>query len=132
MRRLTLPLAGLALALAGCAPALTPPPAASAVAPPADWRTALPTDGAAIDSRWWSAFGDPRLTALVEQARANNSDLAIAAARVAEARAQERVARSLLWPNLSLSGQGAEARSVNAFGQPTESFTAQPVFQASY
>lgn len=132
MRRLTLPLAGLALALAGCAPALTPPPAASAVAPPADWRTALPTDGAAIDSRWWSAFGDPRLTALVEQARANNSDLAIAAARVAEARAQERVARSLLWPNLSLSGQGAEARSVNAFGQPTESFAAQPVFQASY
>ncbi|MBN8804768.1 MAG: TolC family protein, partial [Sphingopyxis terrae] len=127
-----MPLAGLALALAGCAPALTPPPAASAVAPPADWRTALPTDGAAIDSRWWSAFGDPRLTALVEQARANNSDLAIAAARVAEARAQERVARSLLWPNLSLSGQGAEARSVNAFGQPTESFTAQPVFQASY
>ena len=134
MKRLTLPFAGLALALAlaGCAPALTPPPAASAVAPPADWRTVLPTEGAAIDSRWWSAFGDARLTALVEQARANNSDLAIAAARVAEARAQERVARSLLLPNLSLSGQGAEARSVNAFGQPTESFAAQPVFQASY
>lgn len=121
----------LALLLAGCAPAIAPRPDASIVAPPADWRTPVPAGGP-VDSAWWGGFGDPRLTALVEQARANNSDLAIAAARVAEARAQERVARSLLLPTLSANVPGAEARSVNAFGQPSESFSAQPAFQAAY
>ncbi|WP_257543700.1 efflux transporter outer membrane subunit [Sphingopyxis sp. DBS4] len=121
----------LPLLLGACVPALTPRPEGSTVAPPADWRTALPADGA-IDAAWWARFGDPELTALVEQARANNSDLAIAAGRVAEARAQERVARSLLLPTLSASLPGSEARTVNAFGQPSESVSAQPTFQAAY
>ncbi|MCW0198675.1 efflux transporter outer membrane subunit [Sphingopyxis sp.] len=121
----------LPLLLGACVPALTPRPEGSTVAPPADWRTALPADGP-IDAAWWGRFGDPQLTALVEQARANNSDLAIAAARVAEARAQERVARSLLLPTLSASLPGSEARTVNAFGQPSESVSAQPTFQAAY
>jgi len=121
----------LPLLLGACVPALTPRPEASTVAPPADWRTTLPADGA-IDAAWWGRFGDPELTALVEQARANNTDLAIATARVAEARAQERVARSLLLPTLSASLPGSEARTVNAFGQPSESVSAQPTFQAAY
>lgn len=121
----------LPLLIAGCVPAITPRPEASIVAPPADWRTPLPGEGA-IERQWWGRFGDPQLSALVEQARANNSDLAIAAARVAEARAQERVARSLLLPSLSASVPGSEARTVNAFGQPSESTSAQPTFQAAY
>lgn len=121
----------LPLLIAGCAPAISPRPEASVVAPPADWRTSLPSEGA-IEREWWARFGDPQLSALVEQARANNTDLAIAAARVAEARAQERVARSLLLPSLSASVPGSEARTVNAFGQPSESTSAQPTFQAAY
>ncbi|WOF44150.1 efflux transporter outer membrane subunit [Sphingopyxis indica] len=121
----------LPLLLAACVPAIGLRPSASAVAPPADWRTDLSATGS-IDARWWTRFGDPQLAALVEQARANNVDLAIAAARVAEARAQERVARSLLLPSLSVGGGAAEARSLNAFGVATESFAAQPTFQASY
>ena len=121
----------LPLLLAACAPTITPHPAASAVGPPAEWRTGLPITGD-VDRRWWTAFGDPRLAVLVEQARANNVDLAIAAARVAEARAQEQVSRSLLLPTLSASAPGAESRSVNPFGQATESFAAQPAFQAAY
>jgi len=121
----------LPLLIAGCAPAISPRPESSVVAPPADWRTSLPSEGA-IEREWWARFGDPQLSALVEQARANNTDLAIAAARVAEARAQERVARSLLLPSLSASVPGSEARTVNAFGQPSESTSAQPTFQAAY
>ncbi|WP_374391617.1 efflux transporter outer membrane subunit [Sphingopyxis sp.] len=121
----------LPLLIAGCAPAISPRPEASVVAPPADWRTSLPAEGA-VEREWWGRFGDPQLSALVEQARANNTDLAIAAARVAEARAQERVARSLLLPSLSASVPGSEARTVNAFGQPSESTSAQPTFQAAY
>ncbi|MBD3731860.1 MAG: efflux transporter outer membrane subunit [Sphingopyxis sp.] len=121
----------LPLLIAGCAPAISPRPEASVVAPPADWRTSLPAEGT-VEREWWARFGDPQLSALVEQARANNTDLAIAAARVAEARAQERVARSLLLPSLSASVPGSEARTVNAFGQPSESTSAQPTFQAAY
>lgn len=128
MRRVLLLLPVL---LEGCAPAMTSRPEASLVAPPADWRTPTAASGE-IESGWWGRFGDPQLSALVEQARANNVDLAIAASRVAEARAQERVAHSLLLPTLSASVPGAEARSVNAFGQPSESFSAQPAFQAAY
>ena len=124
------PIAALLL-LAGCAPAITPRPDASVVAPPADWRTAMPASGP-VEQTWWAGFGDAQLSALVDRARANNVDLAIAAARVAEARAQERVARSLLFPTLSANVPGAEARSVNAFGQPSESLSAQPAFQAAY
>lgn len=121
----------LPLLLAGCMPAITPRPETSMIAPPADWRTAPPATGE-TDRSWWTGFGDAQLAALVEQARANNVDLAIAAARVAEARAQERVSRSLLLPGLSANIPGAESRSVNAFGTPSESFAAQPAFQASY
>lgn len=124
-------ISALALLLAGCAPAIAPRPEASSVAPPADWRTGLPPTGP-TDAAWWSGFGDTQLTALVEQARAHNVDLAIAAARVEEARAQQRVARSLLMPTLSASVPGAESRSVSAFGTPTESFATQPQFQAAY
>ena len=121
----------LPLLLGACVPAMTPRPEASAVVPPADWRTPVSGEGD-IDAVWWARFGDPQLSALVEQARANNNDLAIAAARVAEARAQIRVARSLLLPTLSASVPVSEARSVNAFGQPSESTSAQPLFQAAY
>ena len=121
----------LSLLLAGCAPTIAPHPAASVVVPPADWRTAPPASGG-VDQRWWMAFGDARLAALVERARAHNVDLAIAAARVAEARARERASRSLLFPTLSASVPGQEARSVNPFGQPAEALSAQPAFQAAY
>lgn len=125
------PILLLPLLLAGCMPALTPRPEASQIAPPADWRTAMPATEAS-ERDWWAGFSDPQLAALVEQARANNADLAIAAARVAEARAQERVARSLLLPTLSASAPGAEQRALNPFGVATESFAAQPAFQAAY
>lgn len=119
------------LILAGCAPTISPRPSASAVETPAAWRTAPPTTGE-VDRQWWTAFGDARLAALVEQARVANVDLAVAAARVAEARAQERASRSLLLPTLNANATGAEARSVNPFGLATENFAAQPSFQAAY
>lgn len=129
-RRAIALIAGTGL-LASCAPALTPPPAASAVSSPLQWRTPQRSD-AMIEVDWWKAFGDPRLSELVELARANNADVAIAAARVREARAQERVSRALLLPSLDFTEQGAESRSLGPFGTPVEGLTLQPVFQASY
>ena len=51
---------------------------------------AVDSTTAAADSiadRWWTAFGDETLNALVEEALVNNQDLAAAAARVEQARA---------------------------------------------
>jgi multidrug efflux system outer membrane protein len=70
-------------------------------------------------------FRDPRLRALIEQAIANNRDLRIAAANLAEARAQVRVTRSAQFPEIAIGasadvdddgGQGyALQGSISAF-----------------
>lgn len=98
---------------------------------PGGWRTDLGST-TRVEQRWWTQFGDPVLARLVEAALAHNPDLAIAAARVREARAQERLARSQLLPNLELGVGGAYGRSVGPLGQPTQGLTVQPVFQAAY
>jgi NodT family efflux transporter outer membrane factor (OMF) lipoprotein len=101
------------------------------VAPPAAWRTTLaPT--APVEAEWWDRFGDPVLSDLVRQALAQNLDVAIAAARVREARAQEQAIRSQLFPSLDLGLGASRARTVDPFGRPRESTSAQPVFQAAY
>lgn len=121
----------LAVGLAGCVPGISAPPAASTVTPPEGWRTVF-AEGATVDGAWWQAFGDPRLLALVEQARAHNSDIAIAIARVQEARAQERASRALLLPSLNASLPASHGRSLTALGTVSEATMAQPQFQASY
>lgn len=49
-------------------------------------------------------FRDPRLRRIVEQALANNRDLRVAAANIAAARAQYRIQRAELLPELGASG----------------------------
>ena len=56
---------------------------------------------------WWALFGDPTLDALIREALANNADAAIAAARVAEARAIARIARADQLPQLNLEAGAA-------------------------
>lgn len=119
-----------ACAAAGCA-GPTPRLQAADVMPPPTWRTD-PGPTAALDAAWWRGFGDPDLTALVERAVAANPDVGVAIARVREARAQEGLARAQLFPSLDLGVGAQRARSVSPFGTPTESTSAQPVFQAAY
>jgi len=121
----------LTLALAGCAGPHVATEHVAPVAPSAAWRTdAGPT--APLDRAWWRGFGDPALAALVERALANNSDIAIAAARVREARANERLARAQLLPTLDAGAAAGRSRSVSAFGTPLEQSFAQPQLQAAY
>lgn len=54
--------------------------------------------------RWWTAFQDPKLDALVEHALAQNLDLAAAAARVDQARAAATAAGAALLPGSVASG----------------------------
>lgn len=130
MRRLAPLLLSLA-GLSGCALPDTPPQPGAAVAPNFGWRTDMPGQDA-VDARWWQGFGDPAMIALVDGALANNVDIAIAVARVREARGQEGLARAALLPTLDASLGASRARAVNPFGQPSESSAAQPLVQAAY
>jgi len=59
---------------------------------------------------WWSAFGDPQLDRLMQQALANNPSLAQALARVLEAQSVVDVNRAGLSPHVSFDAQETRKR----------------------
>ena len=61
--------------------------------------------GAEVDpAHWWTAFGDPELTSLIERALAGNPDIGIAASRVRQARLEEIQARAIGLPTIDAQG----------------------------
>jgi multidrug efflux system outer membrane protein len=106
-------------ALTGCAvgPDYTPPEMAT----PEHWAgQGLLTDARPADQaqtvRWWKAFGDPTLDALVERAVAGNPDMQGAKARIRGARAARLGAASGLWPSVESKSGYSHNRSVAAAG----------------
>src|SRR5438034_11775089 len=98
-----LTIAAFAIALAGCASTPTSPP-----------KLDLPSTTAQVQpslARWWTAFGDPTLDKLVDEALANNLDLAAAMARVESARAQVLVSQADLFPTADLAFDANRTRS---------------------
>jgi len=77
---------------------------------PAAWQGA-PAPTLPIGERWWTLFDDKALDALVAEAFEHNRDLALAAARVDEARALARVADSQRYPSLDATAQRDRTRS---------------------
>ncbi|WP_395408284.1 efflux transporter outer membrane subunit [Pseudoduganella sp. UC29_106] len=70
------------------------------------WRRAQPAEQQAR-GEWWLAFNDPALTALIGEATANNANLAVAAARVKQARAIAGIAEADRSPQVGI-GVGAQ------------------------
>jgi multidrug efflux system outer membrane protein len=96
--------------------------------------TAADVQHEAVQKDWWNEFKDPTLTALVEEGLKANADLALAAARVAEARAVLRLNDAQLYPNISAQanatrvGPGEESRAgATTGGKPYNDFTAAAV-----
>lgn len=120
----------LLITLAGCMPPHQPPPPEAAVTPPADWRDEA-ARSAEVSATWWRAFDDPQLTALVEAALANNTDVLSAASRVEQAREQIRLSRAALLPavNASLGAQRTRELSVLGINHTT---AIEPSVQVSY
>ncbi|WP_342627138.1 efflux transporter outer membrane subunit [Nguyenibacter vanlangensis] len=83
-------------------------PSGSAVIPSSSWRPGPNGQAltASVPEQWWNRFGDPVLTSLVARAVHNNPDMAIAAERVMEARAQMRLSFSAELPHVEGSGIG--------------------------
>jgi multidrug efflux system outer membrane protein len=99
-----------ALSAAACsfAPAYRRPDAGT----PQQFRFAAPNEATSVaDLAWWQLFRDPALQGLIREALAANQDLAIATARVDEARAAVGIAKADLYPQIA-AGLGG------AYGQP--------------
>jgi len=89
----------LALMTAGCT--VGPDYVRPAFEGDAGWVT-RGADGSAIDEAWWRRFDDPVLTSLVEAAASDSLDVAVAVARVAEARAAIAAADAAGGPNIGV------------------------------
>jgi multidrug efflux system outer membrane protein len=105
-------------ALGGCAvgPDYRPPRTSENTPPewkaaPA-WKQAEPRD-TAIKPAFWEIFDDPVLDELEHEAMTNNPDVQAAFARVQEAAAVARIARSELVPSLSLDPHALRERYSN-------------------
>jgi multidrug efflux system outer membrane protein len=99
--------------LAGCVagpnyvrPTVDTPPAWKLEAP---WRAATPED-AVPKGDWWTRFGDARLDTLQRQALAQSPTLAVAGARLEQARAAVRATTASLLPSANLGLRGARSR----------------------
>lgn len=105
--------ATLAIALSGCAAVgpdyRSPEPKAPGQAPFASARSPLFTPDQP-PGRWWSLFNDPVVDRLVEAALARNTDLRVAAANLARARAVLRETRAGRLPTTDLSASAAYAK----------------------
>jgi multidrug efflux system outer membrane protein len=122
--------------LAGCsvAPTYDPPfmalPAAfkeGATASAADgathWKAAEPAEDK-TRGQWWKVFNDDTLNMLEEQASAANQDLKAGMARLAQARALEKNARSALFPQLDVGfGPTRQKPSPASLGLPRSAET---------
>lgn len=74
---------------------------------PAKEANLIADEKAQVEQQWWKRFADSALDALVVEALANNKTLAIAQARVAEARADRIGTRSLLLPQIAAKGSSS-------------------------
>ncbi|AKJ29885.1 efflux transporter outer membrane subunit [Caldimonas brevitalea] len=120
----------LALALAGCAtqPAEQPPldlpmPATFKEAETARWTVAPPADTQARGD-WWQVFADPVLDDLARRAGERNTDLQLAAARLAQARALLKNTEADRALQLGLEAGASRQTDAGQGGRPVTSLTA--------
>lgn len=82
---------------------------------------------------WWRLYQDPALDRLVAEALANNRDVAVAAANLAQVRASLSEARAGRLPSTTVSGSAARNRQPNpVIGQMVEGDTLSAGLDVSY
>jgi len=99
----------LAALIGGCAS--TPPPPPKLDLPAA-------TAGDLKLERWWTAFSDPTLDKLIDEALAHNLDLTAAIARVEYGRALVLLAQSDLYPTVDITAGASRTRSTQVGSNP--------------
>ncbi len=114
--------AGLMMALSACAavpdlgkkPEIRSPQSVAATRSLAAEERAWPGEG------WWTAYGDPQLTALIEEGLRNAPDMAAAAARFRQAQAMAQQAGAPLLPSVDLDAKAGTTKQSYNMGMPKE------------
>lgn len=112
----------MAMLLASCAavPKLGPEPEIRS-AQSVDARQSLAAPEAAWPADdWWNAYGDPQLSALIEEGLKNAPDMAIAAARFRQAQAVAQQAGAATLPSADLEASANATKQSYNMGLPKE------------
>ncbi len=109
----------VAAVLAGCAVTQPVPPTLDL---PPGTATAAQNE---LLEHWWTAFNDPVLDALIDEAFAGNLDLQVSLARIQAARAQVLLAQSNLTPSVDVVGSASRSRISAATSPPLPAATGQ-------
>jgi NodT family efflux transporter outer membrane factor (OMF) lipoprotein len=94
--------------LGGCVDAPTTTPSQTALDSKTLGLGAAPTP--AVADAWWTAFGDPQLDKLVDEALKGSPTLAAALARVRQAQSELSSSRAATYPQLTADGQETRER----------------------
>jgi multidrug efflux system outer membrane protein len=114
----TTTIAAVVLSLSGCmvsnvSPEKPEQPLPSALPAPAASTVDLPDP-------WWTLFGDATLNSLIEEALTHNTNVAVAAARVDEARALLRISNANRAPTVDVEGDVTHSK-VSSYVAPVPS-----------
>jgi NodT family efflux transporter outer membrane factor (OMF) lipoprotein len=109
----------LAVVLSACA--TTPPPTVNPEDLPKAYQAPTPDTTAQVSEDWWKSFDSKELADFIGQAHEGNLDLATAAARVEQARAQYGSDIANMIPTVAVSGSAKQTgyhgtRPYNTFG----------------
>jgi len=113
-------LLGLAALLAGCVPRLGPQPALKPVEQLAASRTLVAKPAPWPEAGWWRAYGDPQLDTLIAEALAGSPDIAMAAARLGQARGTVDQVRAPLIPSIGAEASARVEKQSYNMGFPVE------------
>jgi len=85
---------------------------------PSSFDSKLGSGDEVINKKWWTLFGDKKLESLIDEALKNNTDLLIAAAAVAQSRAELGLSRANQYPTINANADASRMqRSLEAFPQ---------------
>jgi multidrug efflux system outer membrane protein len=120
------------LLLTGCVGLRAQLPTDALITPPTTWRGGV-ADSTQVTVGWWRSSNDSALSGIVETASAHNTDLAIAATRVAAARAEYRLARAQRLPDVRVTPAGGRDQDINTgFGVQETQTTGEAELVISY
>lgn len=124
-RKVTMKRSNLFLLVVGLIPFYACSVGPNYVRPPADvpasykemdgWKVAQPQE-AGIGENWWELYGNPELSALLEQVQISNQNVATAEAQFRQALALVQAARAGYFPTLSASPSYSYARTSGSLG----------------
>jgi multidrug efflux system outer membrane protein len=101
------------LSLAGCA--VGPDYERPEIDSPEDYREQIDQGATLANASWWNVFQDEELNRLITIALDESKDLAIAAARVEEARARAGFIRGDFYPQIGVNAAGQRGNSAEVF-----------------